>query len=190
MGHVLGTGTLNGQEVDRVAHTLTSPQLLSRYGISTLARDNVGFNPIGYHTGSIWTHDTAICAWGLAREGKRDEATGVAQSLLASAEAFDYRWPELYASAGVLDRPVPYPASCRPQAWSTASAAVLISVALGFEPDAPAGRLTMRPARPAAYGQMTVRGLRFAGRSFGVRCAQDGSTELVDAPDDVGIVIL
>ncbi len=190
MGHVLGTGTLNGQEVDRVAHTLTSLQLLSRYGISTLARDNVGFNPIGYHTGSIWTHDTAICAWGLAREGKRDEATGVAQSLLASAEAFDYRWPELYASAGVLDRPVPYPASCRPQAWSTASAAVLISVALGFEPDAPAGRLTMRPARPAAYGQMTVRGLRFAGRSFGVRCAQDGSTELVDAPDDVEIVIL
>jgi glycogen debranching enzyme len=190
MGHVLGTGTLNAEEVDRVARTLTSPQLLSRYGISTLAGDNAGFNPIGYHTGSIWTHDTAICAWGLAREGKREEATCVAQSLLASAEAFDYRWPELYASVGVLDRPVPYPASCRPQAWSTASAGVLISVALGFEPDAPAGRLTLRPARPAAYGQMTVRGLRLAGRSFGVRCAQDGSIELLDAPDDVEIVIL
>jgi glycogen debranching enzyme len=190
MGHVLGTGTLNAEEVDRVARTLTSPGLLSRYGILTLARDNAGFNPMGYHTGSIWTHDTAICAWGLAREGKRDQATRVAQSLLASAEAFDYRWPELYASAGVLDRPVPYPASCRPQAWSTASAAVLVSVALGFEPDAPAGRLTLRPARPAAYGQMTIRGLRFAGRSFGVRCAPDGSTELLNAPDDVEIVIL
>ncbi len=189
MGHVLGTGTLDAAEVDRVAHTLTSPELLSRYGISTLARDNGGFNPIGYHTGSIWTHDTAICAWGLAREGKRDEATKVAQGLLASAEAFDYRWPELYASAGVLDRPVPYPASCRPQAWSTASAAVLVSVALGFEPDAPAGRLVLRPARPAAYGQMTIRGLQFAGRSFGVSCAPDGSTELLDAPDDVEIVI-
>jgi glycogen debranching enzyme len=192
MGHVLGTGTLNAEEVDRVAGTLTSPALLSRYGISTLAHDNVGFNPIGYHTGSIWTHDTAICAWGLAREGKRDEATRVAQSLLASAEAFDYRWPELYggAGAGVQDRPVPYPASCHPQAWSAASAAVLISVALGFEPDAPAGRLTLRPARPAAYGQMTVSGLRFAGRSFGVSCAPDGTTELIDAPDDVEIVIL
>jgi glycogen debranching enzyme len=190
MGHVLGTGTLNAEEVERVAHTLTSPELLSRYGICTLASDNVGFNPIGYHTGSIWTHDTAICAWGLAREGKRDEATRLAQSLLASAEAFDYRWPELYASAGVLDRPVPYPASCRPQAWSAASAAVLISVALGFEPDAPAGRLTLRPARPAAYGQMTVHGLRFAGRSFGVRCAPDGGSELLDAPDDIEIVIL
>jgi glycogen debranching enzyme len=190
MGHVLGTGALNSAEVDRVARTLTSPELLSRYGICTLARDNAGFNPIGYHTGSIWTHDTAICAWGLAREGRRDEATKIAQSLLSSAEAFDYRWPELYASAGVLGRPVPYPASCRPQAWSTASAVVLISVALGFEPDAPAGRLTLRPARPAAYGQMTVRGLRFAGRSFGVECAPDGSTQLLDAPDDVDIMIL
>jgi len=190
MGHVLGTGTLNTEEVDRVARTLTSPELLSRYGISTLARDNAGFNPIGYHTGSIWTHDTAICAWGLAREGKRDEATTVAQSLLAAAEAFDYRWPELYAGAGVLDRPVPYPASCRPQAWSTASAAVLVSVALGFEPDAPAGRLVLRPARPASYGQMKIRGLRFAGRSFGVSCAPDGTTELLDAPEDVEIVIL
>ena len=190
MGHVLGTGTLNAEEVERVARTLTSQNLLSRYGISTLARDNAGFNPIGYHTGSIWTHDTAICAWGLAREGKRDEATKVAQSLLASAEAFDYQWPELYAGAGVLDRPVPYPASCRPQAWSAASAAVLISVALGFEPDAPAGRLTLTPSRPAAYGQMTVRGLRFAGRSFGVSCAPDGTTELLDGPDDVEIVIL
>ena len=190
MGHVLGTGTLNADEVDRVARTLTSPQLLSRYGIATLASDNGGFNPIGYHTGSIWTHDTAIAAWGLAREGRRDEATRVARSLLASAEAFDYRWPELYAGAGVLDRPVPYPASCRPQAWSAASAAVLISVALGFEPDAPAGRLTLRPARPAAYGPMTVRGLRFAGQSFGVRVAPDGSAEVLDAPDGVEIVVV
>jgi len=190
MGHVLGTGTLNGEEVDRVARTLTSPALLSRYGIATLAQDNGGFNPIGYHTGSIWTHDTAIGAWGLAREGRRDEATRVAQSLLAAAEAFDYRWPELYAGAGVLDRPVPYPASCRPQAWSSASAAVLISVALGFEPDAPAGKLTLQPARPAAYGPMTVRGLKFAGHTFGVRCAADGSTEMLEAPDGVDIVVV
>ncbi|NMM34601.1 MAG: amylo-alpha-1,6-glucosidase [Phycicoccus sp.] len=190
MGHVLGTGTLKADEVDRVARTLTSPKLLSRYGIATLASDNGGFNPIGYHTGSIWTHDTAIAAWGLSREGRQNEATRVARSLLASAEAFDYRWPELYAGAGVLDRPVPYPASCRPQAWSAASAAVLISVALGFEPDAPAARLTLRPARPAAYGPMTVRGLSFGGQSFGVRCEADGSTEVLDPPNGVDIVVV
>jgi glycogen debranching enzyme len=189
MGRILGTGTLGREEVDQVARTLTSPALLSRYGIATLANDNGGFNPIGYHTGSIWTHDTAICAWGLAREGRRAEATRVAQSLLAAAESFDYRLPELYSGSGVLDRPVPYPAACRPQAWAAASAVVLISVALGFEPDAPAGRLTLHPSRPASYGPMTVRGLRFAGHSFGVRCAADGSAEVLDAPDQVDIVI-
>jgi glycogen debranching enzyme len=189
MGHVLGTGTLNTNEVDRVARTLTSPPLLSRYGIATLAHDNGGYNPIGYHTGSIWTHDTAIAAWGLTREGRRDEAARVSRSLLGAAEAFGYHLPELYAGAGVLGLPVPYPAACRPQAWSAASAVVLIWVALGFEPDAPAGRLTLRPARPAAYGQMTVSGLRFAGHSFGVRCAPDGSTEVLDAPDGVDILV-
>lgn len=187
MGHVLGTGTLDAAEVARVSATLTSPALLGPFGIVTLARDNGGYNPIGYHTGSIWTHDTAICAWGLMREGYRAEAAEVARTLLASATRFDGRWPELYGGEGVLGRPVPYPASCRPQAWSAASAAVLISVALGFEPDAPAGRLGVNPCRPAAYGAMTVRGLRFAGHEFGVQVAADGSAELIDARKGIEI---
>lgn len=190
MGHVLGTGTLDAQEAARVAATLTSPTMLGRYGVATLASDNGGYNPIGYHTGSIWTHDTAICALGLAREGHTAEAARVGRSLLESAEAFDYRWPELYAGSGVLDRPAPYPASCRPQAWSAASAAALISVALGFEPDAPAGRLTLRPARPAAYGPMTVRGLRFAGHTFGVEVGADGSATVLDAPAGIAIEVV
>ena len=121
------------------------------------------------------------------REGYRAEAAEVARTLLASATRFDGRWPELYGGEGVLGRPVPYPASCRPQAWSAASAAVLISVALGFEPDAPAGRLGVNPCRPAAYGAMTVRGLRFAGHEFGVQVAADGSAELIDARKGIEI---
>ncbi len=189
MGHLLGTGTLDADEVALVAATLTSPQMLGRYGIGTLATDNGGYNPIGYHTGSVWTHDTAVCAWGLMREGRRKEAGLVARSLLASAEQFDYRWPELYAGSGVLDRPAPYPASCRPQAWSAASAAVLLSVALGFDPDAPAGRLVLRPQRPAPFGALTIRGLRFAGHEFGVRCDADGNVEVLDPPAGVAVEI-
>jgi glycogen debranching enzyme len=113
----------------------------------------------------------------------------VARSLLASAEQFDYRWPELYAGSGVLDRPAPYPASCRPQAWSAASAAVLLTVALGFDPDAPAGGLVLRPQRPAPFGALTVRGLRFAGHEFGVRCDADGNVEMIDPPTGVAVDI-
>ena len=189
MGHLLGTGALTGDEVSRVARTLTSPEMLGTYGIRTLATDNGGFNPMGYHTGSIWTHDTAICAWGLSREGHVAEATQVAQSLLRSAAAFGYRWPELYAGSGVQDQPAPYPAACRPHGWSAASAAVLISVALGFQPDAPAGRLTLNPARPAPYGAMTVQGLKFAGQTFNVRMDSDGATTILDAPSGLGVYV-
>jgi glycogen debranching enzyme len=190
MGHLLGTGALSTEEVAHVAGTLTSEPMLGPHGIRTLAADNGGYNPMGYHTGSVWTHDTAICAWGLAREGHRDEAARVARTLLASAAAFDYRWPELYAGFTVADQPVPYPAACRPQAWAAASSAVLISVALGFEPDAPAGRLTLRPARPAAFGPMTVRGLRFAGSTFDVECQANGDTVILGAPGQAEIRIV
>ena len=74
--------------------------------------------------------------------------------------------------SGVADQPTPYPAACRPHGWSAASAAVLVSVALGFDPDAGAGRLTLRPAAPAPFGAMTVAGLKFAGRPFGCRSSQ------------------
>ena len=190
MGHVLGTGTLNPDESLRVARTLTSAALLDTYGIRTLAADNVGFNPIGYHTGSIWTHDTAICAWGLSRAGHRAEAARVAQTLLTSAVAFDYHWPELYAGSSGLGRPVPYPASCRPQAWAAASAAVLLSVALGFEADAPAGRLVLRICRPLPFGAMTVHNLKFAGHPFTVQCSADGSATVYGAPSDVQIDVI
>ena len=182
MGHVLGTGTLTQAEGDRVAATLTADPLLDRFGVRTLASDNGGFNPIGYHTGSIWTHDTAICAWNLARDGHRAQAAAVSRTLLSSSVAFGHHWPELYAGTHGLDKPVAYPAACRPQAWAAASAAVLLSVALGFEPDAPGGRLVLRPARPAPYGAMVVRGLRFAGHQFAVDCAADGTATVLGAP--------
>ena len=189
MGHLLGTGALEAAEVRSVVGRLTSPEMLGPYGIRTFAGDNHGFNPMGYHTGSIWTHDTAICAWGLAREGYRDEASRVARALLSSSAAFDHRWPELYGGFGETTRPAPYPASCHPQAWSAASAAVLLSVALGFRPDAPAGRLELHPAKPATFGAMTVDGLFFAGRRFGVRTDEDGVT-VVDGPADLDIVVV
>jgi glycogen debranching enzyme len=187
MGHVLGTGTLDAAESSRVARTLTSEYLLDHYGIRTLASDNGGFNPIGYHTGSIWTHDTAICAWNLSRDGHTAEAAAVSRTLLASSVAFGHHWPELYAGSGGFGHPVPYPASCRPQAWASASAAVLLTVALGFEPNAPEGRLVLRPCRPGPFGELTVRGLRFAGQEFAVHCAADGTATVLDGPDGLGI---
>ena len=175
MGHVLGTGTLTPAESALVAATVTGEEMLDLYGVRTLGAGNGGFNPIGYHTGSIWTHDTAITAWGLARDGHAEEAARVARSLLASAEAFDYRWPELYSGRPMMGRPAPYPASCRPQAWSAASIGVLVSVALG--PAAGRGRRPRhQPAAPGAVRRAARGGLRLGGREFAVEVDATGAS--------------
>ena len=183
MGHVLGTGTLSAAESAAVAATVTGEELLDPYGIRTLGTGNGGFNPIGYHTGSIWTHDTAIALWGLARDGHAAEAARVARALLASAEAFDYRWPELYSGRPMMGRPTPYPASCRPQAWSAASVGVLVTVALGLRPDG-AGGLVLRPLRPAPFGALRVEGLRFRGHTLSVAVDSEGRATVSGLPDE------
>ncbi|WP_175442386.1 glycogen debranching N-terminal domain-containing protein [Humibacillus sp. DSM 29435] len=189
MGHALGTGALSPTEAAAVAATVTGPRLLGLLGLATLSHDNPAYNPIGYHTGSIWTHDTAICAWGLAREGRADDAARVAASLVDSAELFGYRWPELYAGETLLGRPVPYPASCRPQAWAAASAVAVVTASLGLAADAPAGRLRVSPPSRSPFGAFRVEGLRFAGRVFSVGVDDDGAANVEGDLPGVEVVI-
>ncbi len=189
MGHVLGTGVLSPGEVAAVCAQLTGPELLDPYGVRTLGVGNGGFNPIGYHTGSIWTHDTAITAVGLSEEGRVHDAVTVARTLLASAEAFDYRWPELHSGAATFGRPAPYPAACRPQSWSAASAVALLSVALGPRPDATTRTLHLHPVRPAAYGAMRFEGLRFCGGRVDLDMDASGDIVVLRAPAGVSVEV-
>jgi glycogen debranching enzyme len=187
MGHALGTGALDEAEASAVGDTVTGAELLDTFGVRTLGTGNGGFNPIGYHTGSVWTHDSAIVALGLAREGLTEQATRVLHALVASGEAFDYRWPELYSGLPMLGRPSPYPASCRPQAWSAASAGALVSVALGLRADLPSGVLHVDPIRPTPFGALHVEGLRLGGRPFSVSVTRDGEVEVAGVPQEVEI---
>lgn len=189
IGHVLGTGTLTEAETARVARSLSGPGLLGPLGISTLDRANPAFNPIGYHTGSVWTHDTAIGALGLARTGHTAAAAAITRSLVDVAAATGYRWPELYGAEPVLGRPAPYPASCRPQAWAAASAGALVSVLLGLRADVPSGRLHVTPLPEAPFGAVRVDGLRVAGRPFGVAVDSRGDVVEVTAPDGIEVVV-
>lgn len=188
MGHCLGTGALTTAEASSVVATLLEPRMLGAHGIVTFAHDNGGFNPLGYHTGSVWTHDTAICAWGMWREGHDQGASIVARRLLDAGEAFDYRLPELYSDAGVLGAPVPYPASCRPQAWSAASAVVLLTVALGLSVDVPARTVTVRPPRPSTFGALTVHGIRVGPAILTVAVGADGTVRVDGLPEDFTLV--
>ncbi|MGB3595075.1 MAG: glycogen debranching N-terminal domain-containing protein [Ornithinimicrobium sp.] len=127
MGHALATGLLTPTEEAHVARRLMRPDLLRDFGIATLSCDNPAYNPTGYHTGSVWTHDSAIILRGLADAGFTAEADQVHQALVRLSARSNHRLPELIAGESVGHHPVPYPASCRPQAWAAASAAVLLT---------------------------------------------------------------
>jgi len=128
IGHLLGTGLLDADESRLVAERLVSPRLDTGFGIRTLASGSGGYWPLSYHGGSIWAHDTAVAIRGLHRDGFAAEARTLSEGLLRAAVAFDYRMPELHGgdAASDLARPVPYPAACRPQAWSAAAAIVVL----------------------------------------------------------------
>ncbi len=167
IGHLLGTGLLDDRQSALVARRLVSPELDSGYGLRTMSTDASGYWPLSYHGGSVWTHDTAIAIAGLARAGFRKEASSLIEGLLAAASAFSYRMPELHSgdAASGMSRPMPYPAACRPQAWSAAAAISVLGSVLGLEPDAGEGVLGASPASSVA---LSISGLRFAGADVAI----------------------
>lgn len=126
IGHLLGTGLLDAEEERLVARHVSSAALDSGLGLRTMATTDAGYSPLSYHCGSVWPHDTAIVVAGLVRAGLARYADGLIDGLLRASVAFDQRLPELWSGEG---EPVPYPASCRPQAWA-AAAAVVVAQAL------------------------------------------------------------
>ena len=167
IGHLLGTGLLDADQSALIARRLADPAMSSGYGLRTMATDSGGFWPLSYHGGAVWTHDTAIAVLGLARDGHSAEAAELISGLLRAAEGFAYRMPELHSGDGLdqVASPVPYPAACRPQAWSAASAVAVLQAVLGLEP-AEDGALTVRPLDVA--GAVRVDGVMRGGQRLRV----------------------
>lgn len=176
LGHLLGTGLLDADESAQVAARLIAPELAGGFGLRTMSASMPRFNPLGYHTGSVWPHDTAIAVHGLARAGFGGHAARFLPGLLRAAEAFSYRLPELYSGdedTGT-NRPVPYPASCRPQAWSAAAAIHVLQALLGMQADVPEGRLRLDPEVPESLLPLRIDGLGLAGQRLSVVVTRKG----------------
>lgn len=185
MGHLLSTGILDDDEAALVAGHLGGPALDSGYGVRTLADDHPMFNPLGYHSGSVWPHDTAIAIDGLAATGHGAVAAHLAGGLLAAAGHFDHRLPELFGGWPASEGPpLDYPAACRPQAWSAAASIVILRAALGLTVDVPAGRIVVRPdAAFGAWFPLTVRGLRVGSHRLDIEVDRHGGVSVdTDAP--------
>lgn len=189
IGHLLGTGLLTPEEEALVAARLVHPSMSSGYGLRTLAEGSGGYWPLRYHGGTVWAHDTAIAIAGLTRAGRPQEAAVLVEGLLAAGAELDFRLPELYSgdTRGTVPSVVPYPAACRPQAWSAASAVVLLQAVLGLTPDVPHGTLRLDPARPSPVGAVRVEGLRLAGGPLAIELDAHGRLRTASLPPGVRV---
>ena len=133
-GHLLWTDAIPERRAASVAQRLLEPDMFTGWGIRTLSSRNPGYNPIGYHVGSVWPHDTSLIAHGMARAGHHAAAQQVIHGLLDATEASEGRLPELFAGFDRAATPdlVPYPSACSPQAWATGAIFLSVRTLLGI----------------------------------------------------------
>jgi len=161
MGHCLWTGIVAPEHALATAQWLTGRELASGWGLRTLATSMARYDPLSYHNGSVWPHDTAIAIAGLRRAGFTDAATELSCALLRACRASGGRPPELFSGLDPTDMPVPvpYPASCSPQAWASAAPLLVVRALLGLEPDLPSGRLGLDPVLPHGATHLELEGM-------------------------------
>ncbi|MGZ4142049.1 MAG: amylo-alpha-1,6-glucosidase [Actinomycetota bacterium] len=168
MGHLLWSGIVSPERAEVVVRQLLGEDMFSGWGVRTLSSEDVAFNPIGYHTGTVWPHDNSIIAEGFVRYGFREEANTIMVAMLEAAGFTQHRLPE--ALAGYPREPnsfpVRYPTACSPQAWATAAPFLFLKSMLGL--DAREGELVCDPMVPEQLGQIALHGVHAFGSHFDV----------------------
>ena len=191
--HLLDTGLLGAGEpapglldkvqTEQLARLFGSPAMDSGWGLRGLGVKEPGYNPFGHRSGAVRVQETAVAVAGLATAGYEKEASSLLRGLLAAAETFDHRLPEMYAgeqrTAG--GAPLPHPAACRPSATAAASGVLLLATLAGIRPDAPANTVMLRPVRSVPLGEIGLTGLRIAGEPFSVRVGRLGVAMVEEA---------
>jgi glycogen debranching enzyme len=189
MGHCLWAGIVDEEKAPLVAAKLMSPEMFSGWGVRTLATTMGGFNPISYHCGSVWPHDTAIVAAGLSRYGMAEDAQRLVCALLDAAVHLGGRLPELFSGLdrGELVSPVGYPTSCSPQAWAAASPLLCLRTILRLDPWVPYGMTWLAPSLPDGIHHLKVERIPLAGSRVTVEVEGD-DVEVTGLPPDVELV--
>ncbi|HYD75056.1 glycogen debranching N-terminal domain-containing protein [Ramlibacter sp.] len=162
-GHALWSGIAAPEHAARMAERLLQPDFYSGWGIRTVAHGQARYNPMSYHNGSIWPHDNALIAAGLARYGHTLAAMRIFSGLFDTTVHFaQHRLPELFCGfpRRASEGPTLYPVACSPQAWAAAGVYALLQACLGLEVDAQQRAITMQsPRLPEFIETMDIRQL-------------------------------
>ena len=168
-GHLLFTGLPSAQRARHVIDQLLAPDFSTGWGVRTLPLGEARYNPMSYHNGSVWPHDTALCVAGMARYGERTGVVRLMGEMFDTAVRFDLRLPELFCGfqRGMGEGPVTYPVACLPQAWASGSVFMLLQACLGIRIDGFRGAVHInRPRLPPDVDELVIRGLLVGSRQI------------------------
>ena len=193
-GHLLWCGIVDPVRANSVVAQLFSPGSFTGWGIRTLDASAARFNPISYHNGSIWPHDNALCAAGLARYGHKPACARLLGALFEASHQFDLgRMPELFCGFArhESEGPTLYPVACSPQSWAAGAVFMLLQSSLGLTIDAPARRLRLdRPSLPPSLSLVAIRDLHIGDAVLDFVCERQGDDVAVHLERRVGDVTL
>jgi len=177
-GHALFAGIAAPERAARLAQLLTGRSFFSGWGVRTIAAGQARYNPMSYHNGSVWPHDNALIALGLASYGQTAAVLKLFQGLIEAATYDEFRrLPELFCGFSRRRKrgPTAYPVACSPQAWAAAAPFALVAAATGLELDHDEGSVRLvHPALPAFLDDLTLQGLSVAGSRLDLRLARVG----------------
>jgi len=196
-GHCLFTGIASEQRARLVAQTLLANDSFTGWGVRTVASGEARYNPISYHNGSVWPHDNAIIASGLARYGFKDLAGQILLGLMDVSGFVElHRLPELFCG---MDRrrgegPTLYPVACSPQAWAAGAAFLVLQACLGISVEGGNKRIVFdRPYLPQGIPQLTIKGIRAGNASVDLLLHRRGysvEVEVAEKQSDVEVVTI
>ena len=172
IGLLLWSGIVPENRSKTIVKQLFSDALFSGWGVRTMSRDDKAFNPIGYHTGTVWPHDNALITAGLIRYGFREEANRIITAMFEAASFTNNRLPEVFAGypRSYTRFPVRYPTACSPQAWATTAPFLWLRLLLSF--NAKEGKIVCEPNVPVEFGEISIHGLHAFGKRFDINCKE------------------
>ena len=196
-GQCLFTGIASRERAGLVAETLMSPESFSGWGVRTVAASETRYNPMAYHNGSVWPHDNALIAQGLARYGLGVAALRIWDGMFGASLYFElHRMPELFCGFPQApgEGPVLYPVACAPQAWAAASVFLLVQACLGLAINGPDRQVSFtRPQLPASLNELRIHNLEVAGASVDlllVRHGNDVGVNVLQREGDVQVMVV
>jgi glycogen debranching enzyme len=190
-GHLLFAKLVAPQRARKVAQRLLTREFASGWGVRTLGLCEPRFNPMSYHNGSVWPHDTALSVLGMSHYGEREGVVALTAAMFETAASYEMRLPELFCgfTRQPGEPPVAYPVACLPQAWAAGSVFMMLQACLGITVDGDAGTVTIvDPRLPIGIDRLWLDRLMLAGEFIAIAFERHGDRITVTTDAAPGVV--